>query len=213
MASGKSGIVEAIDRFLERVLETDPLVHSHVECWRNEYAGTENNHVDPTAIIEHFESTVSHREWIRRTYNMLLKKKILKEDENMHARIRAHDLSKFTLPETVGYAKRFGTKEACGEEDPVWRKSVCLHYAANDHHPQHHEGRNMSPHLALIESVIDMVARRWEKDFSTKDPRAIPIEQLLEVDREYLKRYTDDDRCRVEEILKTWREKGASHCS
>ena len=53
--------------------------------------------------------------------------------------------------------------------------------------------------LALVESVIDMLACRWERNF--KGSENIKNEDLLDIEESFLVRYTDNDRDKVKVIL------------
>ena len=53
--------------------------------------------------------------------------------------------------------------------------------------------------LAMVESVIDMLACRWERNF--KGSENIKNEDLLDIEESFLVRYTDNDRDKVKVIL------------
>ena len=53
--------------------------------------------------------------------------------------------------------------------------------------------------LSMVESVIDMLACRWERNF--KGSENIKNEDLLDIEESFLVRYTDNDRDKVKVIL------------
>ena len=54
--------------------------------------------------------------------------------------------------------------------------------------------------LDIAESVIDMLACRWERKLNGKED--VEKRDLLDIEEFYLKRYTDRDRVEVKNILK-----------
>ena len=60
--------------------------------------------------------------------------------------------------------------------------------------------------LALVESVVDMLSWRLIKERSKREGLAIN-EWLFEIEEKYLTRYMDEDRRKVKEYLKDWKNK------
>ena len=52
---------------------------------------------------------------------------------------------------------------------------------------------------AMVESVIDMIACRWERNL--KGSESVKINDLLDIEASYLVRYTNNDRDNVKVIL------------
>lgn len=54
-------------------------------------------------------------------------------------------------------------------------------------------------YLYLVESVIDMIACRWERSLYGSD--FVSNQNLLKIDKNFLKRYTTNDRIKVRAII------------
>lgn len=109
------------------------------------------------------------------------------------SQIEEHDLSKYTLTEIEGYTDKWIFKKDSEE----WKRALVCHYANNKHHPQHWRGEDM-PMVFLLESIVDMFACRWERNFKSED---VTVEQLANIPSGYLTRYNDHDREIVIDIL------------
>lgn len=109
----------------------------------------------------------------------------------LKARSNRHDLSKLQEPEMTGYASlqlrlgdaRYGTPEYRAVLDEA-RPTIQHHYAANDHHPEHHpNGIAGMSLLSLLEMLCDWKAAGER----TKDGS---MRQSLDVNR---RRFGADD--------------------
>lgn len=136
-------------------------------------------------VEKHFQDTASHRHWVMQTFRRLVSDaKIFGElDCRTVARLRSrcdrHDLSKFRLEQAVGYTLRW----VHGLHSDLWVHASNLHLLQEDHHPQHyfrrtridelrpvceqkghaHTDDERMDELARYESILDMVACRWER--------------------------------------------------
>ena len=103
--------------------------------------------------------------------------------------------------ELVGYTAKFVWGFSC----PLWEAALAHHYRHNPHHPQHDPERRMSlSHLE--ESVVDMLACRWERELGGEDEA--DVEEIADVAEVYLERYLPEDKELVREILKMIRNSG-----
>lgn len=136
----------------------------------------------------HDESVRTHRHFIRDVFGWTF--------PNLNvmcwSQVIGHDMSKFSESERYGYIDKF----IRGEDTERWRDALAHHYERNPHHPQNFAGS--MPTRYLEESVIDMMARTWEK---LGQPVSMAKLAHLTNDPTYLERYTEIDRARVIALL------------
>jgi len=134
----------------------------------------------------------SHKKFIIKTY-----KRFRKGFPNLSlSTVEEHDLSKMCFLELVGYTARF----EWGLDCPVWREALLHHYQHNKHHPQYYPpGQNMEQ-CHLEESVVDMLACRWERRLHGSEDAS--VEEITYCEEVFLDRYTPEDKEKVEIILK-----------
>jgi len=132
----------------------------------------------------------SHKLYVKNVYGYT-KKFFSKVSPRM---IMMHDDSKFSDEEALGIRDRF----ILNQDTEEWRRSLQHHYEHNGHHPEHWNGENM-PHKYLLESIIDMMARTWEKSGIEE----ISMGELASKtnDSRFLTRYTASDREVVDQQL------------
>ena len=117
-----------------------------------------------------------------------------------------HDLSKFSAVEALGYAVKFGRENSSkplknSRHIAMWESALKHHYDNNPHHPQFHSGQDMPRHY-LLESVIDMLGCRLERNLAGHSD--LKIEDIFKIPDTYLERYTASDRVRVKAYLSQW---------
>lgn len=148
-------------------------------------------------INEHIECTRSHKRFIEKTfYRFQSVFKNLQEKT-----ILAHDQSKLSFIEIVGYTDRW----TWGRNSPLWEEALAHHYQHNSHHPQHVLGLQMTPE-DLEESVVDMMACHWERKEGGGDD--VSAEMIAGFSDFYLDRYLPQDRTIATELLSKIRESG-----
>ena len=156
-----------------------------------------------SVVYQHFKQVLRHRRWINHIFLYIAHALTYEDREILYDRILRHDLSKFSTIESIGYAIKFHRKNAAKKEKEkrCWEKALKHHYELNDHHPQHYEDGNMEQH-ALIESIIDMLACRIERDVTQHD---FSVNSLFDIPEMYLERYSIQDRKKVCEHLLHWK--------
>jgi len=148
-------------------------------------------------VEEHIECTRNHKRFIEKTFHRF--KTLFPHLQEKS--ILAHDQSKLSFIEIVGYTDRW----TWGRDSSLWTEALAHHYKHNPHHPQHLLGQRMTPE-DLEESVVDMMACHWErKEGGGEDVHASRIAGFSDF---YLDRYQQDDRIIVSELLKKVRESG-----
>jgi len=151
-------------------------------------------------VREHFKNTLRHKKFILKTFsrfqNYFESKGITKE------RAECHDDSKLTdFIEIVGYTHRRILNLKTIEWSKAWRR----HYMNNAYHPEHYhisDENNIQQdmeYVNLVESVMDMLACRWEKTLYGNED--VTNEDLLNIEYCFFKRYTSSDRIKATEIL------------
>lgn len=157
-------------------------------------------------IRKHFHQSLSHRKWIYYAFLMVDAGACFLQPLHgiLKERMIKHDLSKFSAAEVLGYALKFGAgnRELDGEEILTWENSLSHHQSENDHHPQYFQEKNM-PEISLIESVLDMLACRMERNISCENTS---VDNIFAIPDIYLSRYSKTDRNRVSAFLKSWCE-------
>eukprot|EP00092_Neocalanus_flemingeri_P075615 GFUD01093693.1.p1 GENE.GFUD01093693.1~~GFUD01093693.1.p1 ORF type:complete len:288 (-),score=48.87 GFUD01093693.1:115-957(-) len=148
-------------------------------------------------INEHVECTRSHKQFIEKTFHRF--RSVFK---HLQAKtILAHDQSKLSFIELVGYTDRW----VWGRNSQLWEQALAHHYEHNSHHPQHVLGVRMTPE-DLEESVVDMMACHWERKEGGEDE--VSAENIAGFGEFYLERYLSEDRKIVVELLRKIRESG-----
>lgn len=159
-------------------------------------------------IINHMRQTVEHRKWLYFAFVLVADSFTYRDREKLHELILNHDLSKFSATEVVGYGYKFGRKNINSVElkNPkhiaLWESALQHHYINNAHHPQHSPHVHMS-YFNLIESVLDMMACRMERNLAGKLDTT--PNDIFDIPLTFLERYVPNDRKRVSEMLSTWR--------
>lgn len=156
-------------------------------------------------IRRHFAQTISHRHWLYNAFTLIRDSLKPHEQVELHRRILSHDLSKFSVIEAKGYALKFGGKKnaelTSGRDVAAWIAALEHHYKVSDHHPQHNVGQDM-PHYARLESVVDMLGCRLQRNLSGQ-PNVTPSD-IFNVPAVFLDRYTTVDKKLVTCHLKRW---------
>ena len=145
-------------------------------------------------IKKHFEIVDSHREWVMKSYERLQK-----YVPHMTVRdAKNHDLSKYSIEQSIGYTAKL--VHGVEGSNNVWVESHMDHYQKETHHPEHFPGKSPMPKDALDESLVDMVACRWERDLDKDE--SLTNNKLVDFDPKYLLRYCDEDRGYIEDLIK-----------
>lgn len=158
-----------------------------------------------TYIDRHLQQTVEHRLWIYYAFVLISDSLTAADREKVHHLVLQHDLSKFSAVEIVGYSLKFGRSD--GQElkkashIAKWELALQHHYKENAHHPQHRADGKMTS-LYLIESIIDMLACRMQRNLSGHPGSS--TEDIFKVPDTFLNRYTDHDKQRVSYYLRSW---------
>lgn len=175
-------------------------------------------------VEKHFRDTASHRYWLMQTFRRLVNDaKIFGElDCKSVARLRTrcdrHDLSKFRLEQAVGFILRW----VHGLHSDLWVRACNLHLLQEDHHPQHyfqrahidarrpvceqkgyaHTDDERMDELARYESILDMVACRWERRLG--GDRGVATSQLVDAleEESALGRYCPCDLKYVKDVYR-----------
>jgi len=144
---------------------------------------------------EHYGTTKSHREFIVKSYRRLEPY----VDAVDLATAEAHDLSKYSLAEAVGYTQRWVHKQ----DGDSWQQALGHHYSAHPHHPQWftiaRTGDGRMTRAALQESLVDMVACRWERELKGREDAA--DSELVDIAPGFLERYEREDRELVRRLM------------
>ncbi|XP_063608476.1 uncharacterized protein LOC134782762 [Penaeus indicus] len=169
-------------------------------------------------VEKHFQDVASHRYWLMQTFRRLVSDaKIFGELDcktvaRLHVRCERHDLSKFRLEQAVGYTLRW----VHGLHSDLWVRACNLHLLQEDHHPQYyfrrahidmqkgdaHTDDERMDELARYESILDMVACRWERRLG--GDRGVATSQLVNASEEVseLGRYCPCDLKYVTDVYK-----------
>ena len=150
---------------------------------------------DDYRVSEHYAQTDSHREFIVRSFDRL--ESHLPAVERRAA--LSHDLSKYELAEAVGYTLRW----VHGRDSPHWVQALGHHYGVQPHHPQFFimgkTGLGLMSAAALQESLVDMVACRWERQLDGRPD--VTDAQLVDIAPSFLERYQPPDRAAVQALI------------
>lgn len=185
------------------------------------------NQLVELGVPNHFKIVASHRLWIRFIKELLVEAGI-KFPEDMDKRLFEHDLDKFSHHTVIGYAIKFGDGEGGKQqfesesEKQAWENAVSYHRKHNDHHPEYFycqmaDGSfdkstsimKSSPETlaksCLIESCLDMLASRGERDLKNDD--FFSVRTLFNIDEEYFLRYAAEDKEFVKEQLAMYKSR------
>ena len=118
--------------------------------------------------------------------------------------MECHDQSKLqSFTEIIGYTEKW----VWLKHTPIWEMALNHHYQNNPHHPEHFQdtdqmGQKTSKNMPmeyLEESIVDMLACRWERKLGGNP--IVTNEELCKIEEIYLKRYTYHDKMMVIAIL------------
>ena len=153
-------------------------------------------------VRNHFIVTLNHKRFIRKSF---LRFKTYFESLGLKLEdIDKHDDSKLTsFLEIIGYTQRWIWKIKTDAWEDAWKH----HYTANPHHPEYYlhvdeNGETFQDnmrYLDLVESVIDMVACRWERQLKGRED--VTNDELLYIEEFYFTRYTASDRIKVAKLI------------
>ena len=151
-------------------------------------------------VKENYEYILSHKEYVIKTYNRF---KTVFPNVSEIAIIK-HDDSKISFIEMIGYTDKY----IWNNDSHVFNIALNEHYKSNSHHPQYYCNVDENKCIkqddmeieSLEESVIDMIARKWEKNVLMN--KKTDSNELANINKLYLDRYTYDDRSRVISMLK-----------
>ena len=161
------------------------------------------NTVFLSLLCKHIQEVLKHRRWIIRMFFFVSHALIQEQREKLYERILQHDLSKLSSIESIGYTIQFHRKgkEKNEKEKKCVEKAFKHHYECNDHHPEYYGANNMDEY-ALIESIIDMLACRTDRDISRDN---FTLSAILDIPDIYLERYTVGDKKKVCKYLNEWK--------
>ncbi|XP_060069449.1 uncharacterized protein LOC132549525 [Ylistrum balloti] len=154
-------------------------------------------------IQEHYRQCDSHRFWIVKAYERLKAENFLTEMTENDAKV--HDLSKYDISQAIGYTAKWVHK--VNWNNNTWQRSLNDHYRRESHHPQYHPEGERMPRKDLEESLVDMIACRWERDL--KGNEEVTWHDLVDFHPNFLKRYCEEDLTEVTSLIKRIKE----HCS
>ncbi|XP_033761016.1 uncharacterized protein LOC117342850 [Pecten maximus] len=142
---------------------------------------------------EHFRQVDSHKEWIIKAYERLKDyvPNMTMEDA------RQHDQSKYDFVQVVGYTAKWVHNVDWNNE--TWQASLNDHYRRERHHPEFYPKGQRMPRKYLEESLIDMVASRWERQL--KGNGKVSNSELVGFDCKYLLRYCEGDIENVQALI------------
>ena len=185
----------------KRLFPQEKLVLAYMHG-RKDQVTVNNNRLNN--IIRHYQQATTHRAWLYMAFTLVRDSFKLKAQLRLYNAVLHHDLSKFSGVETLGYAIKFGRKNPKIElKNPkdiaLWEAGLQHHYDHNKHHPP--QGKCMG-YYDLIESVLDMLACRMERNLYGQ-PGVITAD-IFNVPLTYLDRYTDTDKEIVACYLRAW---------
>ncbi|XP_064610319.1 uncharacterized protein LOC135474691 [Liolophura sinensis] len=145
-------------------------------------------------IKVHFQQADSHRAFLRKAFDRLRSFVPSVTEEQ----ILVHDLSKYSFEQAVGYTAKW--VHDVEWNNSAWQTALRHHYATEPHHPEHYTTTCEMPDSYLQESILDMVASRWERQLGGSDD--VTNYELVNFDPKFLSRYSEGDFVRVEAIIK-----------
>ena len=153
-------------------------------------------------VREHFEKTLSHKKFILKSFTRF--ESFFESINLKREQVEIHDDSKLTsFLEIIGCTQRW----IWNTNTDIWGDALKNRYHANSHHPEYYQSvsengeviRDNMNYLDIVESVIDMLACRWERKLNGKED--VENKDLLDIDEFFLKRYTDHDKIQVKNLL------------
>ena len=151
--------------------------------------------MDDYQMSEHYAQTDSHREFIVRSFDRL---EGFLPAVTRQAAVR-HDLTKYDLVEAVGYTQRWVHLR----QSDHWLEALGHHYGVQAHHPQFFilgkTGLGRMSTDALQESLVDMVACRWERQLEGRQD--VTNRELMDIAPGFLDRYQVEDRAAVQRLI------------
>ena len=196
----KTKYIELYPFILERC--SDELVIAYVKK-RNEVITC--GQTGWTYIDKHLKETLEHRKWIYYAFLLIGESLTARDREKVHQLVLRHDLSKFSAVEIIGYSLKFSKKEGKelkkNSDIARWESALQHHYDNNAHHPQHRADGKMST-IFLIESIIDMLACRMERNLAGHPESS--TEDIFNVPSTFFNRYTESDRRKVSFYVRSW---------
>lgn len=159
-------------------------------------------------IFIHFQKVASHRRWIRLAYELALNANVPDLHEGLKERIENHDLSMYGPDEALGYSigQMFGTngnfQELTAWEMDEHEKSVANHMQ-NRHHPEKFKNGEEMTQLDLQESLLDMVAAKFERDLQHRFCM-IHHTDLFNFPQHYYARYTEYQEVYIRNMINIW---------
>lgn len=150
----------------------------------------------------HFSQVDSHRKFIKLAYERL-------RDfvPNMTAHlVEIHDLSKYDFCQSLGYTARWVHDVAHQHE--CWQRGLNDHYNREPHHPQYYKPEEQMERKYLEESLIDMVASRWERQL--KGDMDVTNYQLVDFMPVFLERYVKEDFKEIQMLVEKIKNSGTT---
>ena len=150
---------------------------------------------DDYKMSEHYAQTDSHRKFIGLSYERLepFLRAVTKEAADNH------DLTKYDLVEAVGYTQRWVHLR----ESDHWLWALGNHYGVQAHHPQYFilgkTGLGRMSTDGLQESLVDMVACRWERELGGRPD--VTYKELMDIAPGFLDRYQPEDKAAVQMLI------------
>ncbi|KAK3106134.1 hypothetical protein FSP39_013420 [Pinctada imbricata] len=193
----EKGFVEAVSFLWNEVLEDEAKLEAEKAVISHD---TDNKFynllVQNFKIKEHFSQVCSHRKFVKKSFERL--KKYLTHMKADDA--EKHDLTKFTMAQAVGYTARW----VHGVDNKAWQSALEHHYCNEPHHPQYYGHGGRMEMRYLEESLVDMAACRWERQLGGAEDAQ--TRDLVTFNPVFLKRYHDEDREIIEDLIKRIQE-------
>ena len=158
--------------------------------------------LDTFNVREHFVVTLSHRKFIKKSFARF--QKFFQSINLTEEQVNKHDDSKLTsFLEIIGYTQRWVWEL----KTDIWEEAWKHHYTTNSHHPEYYihsaeDGQSIQNdmnYLDMVESVVDMLACRWERKLNGNE--FVTCNELLDIQEFFFNRYTSSDRARVKQLL------------
>ena len=158
--------------------------------------------LDSFNVREHIVVTLSHKKFIRKSFTRF--QKFFQSINLTEEQVSKHDDSKLTsFLEIIGYTQRWVWEVKID----IWKEAWKHHYTTNSHHPEYyiHSTEDGQPiqndmnYLDMVESVVDMLACRWERKLDGNE--FVRCNELLDIQEFFFNRYTSKDRARVKQLL------------
>ncbi|KAK3095675.1 hypothetical protein FSP39_017478 [Pinctada imbricata] len=193
----EKGYTEAVGYLWENVLDTESKLEAEHAVGSHD---SENKYykllVTDFNIKQHFSQVCSHRKFVKKAYFKLRPYlNYMKADD-----AEKHDLSKFMLAQAVGYTARW----VHNTDNASWQTALNHHYCNEPHHPEYYKNKDGVKERMearyLEESLVDMAGSRWERQLQGRED--VSLEDLVDFNPVYLKRYHPEDKEIVLELIK-----------